>query len=645
MFPVLDVTVPSVPGKCQRQRRLGTLGTATTGKGYKPHRITVITATSLLFNLANQTLQQIATRKRYKEGGCLPAHTTLRKGRNQEGLDVSFAVLTCSPLHPQRLASAHRRKSQPALNKDAPHEGQQVHTTKTDSESTCEPHLSHDMWKNNRRDSQLSCSGENYYHHSRNIPHPRMVRHIPGLNNTLVCAVSSSLPRGHPEGRADVPERLGKNSTVPGKLLQKRYQASAQPAHRVGLQDTPLTQHSSPSVSSRDRARVQGSSDLCDVDREIKRLASAHRRKSQPALNKDAAHEGQQVHTTKTDSESTCEPHLSHDMGKNNRRDSQLSCSGENYYHHSRNIPHPRMVRHIPGLNNTLVCAVSSSLPRGHPEGRADVPERLGKNSTVPEKLLQKRYQASAQPAHGVGLQDTPLTQHSSPSVSSRDRARVQGSSDLCDVDREIKRLASAHRRKSQPALNKDAAHEGQQVHTTKTDSESTCEPHLSHDMGKNNRRDSQLSCSGENYYHHSRNIPHPRMVRHIPGLNNTLVCAVSSSLPRGHPEGRADVPERLGKNSTVPGKLLQKRFQASAQAAHRVGLQDTPLTQHSSPSVSSRDRARVQGSSDLGDTDQEKKVLDKISQLLETDSLTKIQEWFARASKQEKDFVFSLVD
>ncbi|XP_056215726.1 uncharacterized protein LOC130158763 [Falco biarmicus] len=126
------------------------------------------------------------------------------------------------------------------------------------------------MWKNNRRDSQLSCSGENYYHHSRNIPHPRMVRHIPGLNNTLVCAVSSSLPKGHSEGRADVPKRLGKNSAVPEKLLQKRFQASAQPAHRLGLQDTPLPQRSSPSVSSRYSARVQGSSDLCDVDREIK---------------------------------------------------------------------------------------------------------------------------------------------------------------------------------------------------------------------------------------------------------------------------------------------------------------------------------------------------------------------------------------
>ncbi|KFV42594.1 Uncharacterized protein C4orf17, partial [Gavia stellata] len=185
--------------------------------------------------------------------------------------------------------------------------------------------------------------------------------------------------------------------------------------------------------------------------------------------------------------------------------------------------------------------------------------------------------------------------------------------------------------------------------------------------------RYSQSSCSGGKYYF-SRNIPHPRMVCHIPGLNNTLVCVVRSSFSREHPsvgntvipkqeadqehvltgnatrntsancnlpklEGFvqrelgtsqsvtrcADVPERIQNNPTSSEKLLKRQFQASAQPASRPGIHVRPLTQLSSPFVNLGYGPRIQENvnSDLSNLDQKIKVLVKLSKILQTDSLT----------------------
>ncbi|KAM6206104.1 LOW QUALITY PROTEIN: uncharacterized protein WM294_003172 [Sarcoramphus papa] len=205
--------------------------------------------------------------------------------------------------------------------------------------------------------------------------------------------------------------------------------------------------------------------------------------------------------------------------------------------------------------------------------------------------------------------------------------------------------------------------------------------------MWKYNRRYSQPSCSGGKYYF-SRNIPHPRMVCHIPGLNNAPVCVVRSSFSREHlsagntvvPEqeadqehvltgnatsnasancylpklegfrrrelgtsqsvtqGRADVPERIQNNLTSSEKLLKKRCQASAQPANRQGTHVTPLTQASSPFVnlhSPGSRIQENVNSDVSYLDQDIKVLEKLGKILQTDSLSEIQKWFARASKK----------
>ncbi|XP_049670883.1 uncharacterized protein C4orf17 homolog [Accipiter gentilis] len=210
--------------------------------------------------------------------------------------------------------------------------------------------------------------------------------------------------------------------------------------------------------------------------------------------------------------------------------------------------------------------------------------------------------------------------------------------------------------------------------------------------MWKYDRSYSQPSCSGRKYYF-SRNIPHPRMVCHMPGLNNAPVCVVRSSFSREFPstgnkviltqeadqehalatsnmsancclpklegftrrelgtpqfmtQGYADVPGRIQNNPSSPEKLLKKQFQASAQPANGEGNHVMSLTQPSTPLINLDYSPCIQNNvnSDSSYLDQKIKVLEKLSEILQTDSLTEIQKWFARASKKEKDFVSSLI-
>ncbi|KFP66102.1 Uncharacterized protein C4orf17, partial [Cariama cristata] len=171
-----------------------------------------------------------------------------------------------------------------------------------------------------------------------------------------------------------------------------------------------------------------------------------------------------------------------------------------------------------------------------------------------------------------------------------------------------------------------------------------------------------------------SRNIPHPRMLCHIPGLNNAPVCAVSSSFSE-HPsagntvipgqeadgehvltgnaardtsascpppklkgvmhrelgtsqsltQGRDYVHESIQNSPRSSEELLKKRFQASVQSANRQEIHSTPLTQPSSSSVNSRYSPRIQENvnSDPSYLDQQIMVLEKLRKILWTDSLT----------------------
>ncbi|PKU34472.1 hypothetical protein llap_15223 [Limosa lapponica baueri] len=85
--------------------------------------------------------------------------------------------------------------------------------------------------------------------------------------------------------------------------------------------------------------------------------------------------------------------------------------------------------------------------------------------------------------------------------------------------------------------------------------------------------------------------------------------------------------------------------FQASrlsckgSQALHspRHGIRSVSVTQPSSPSVNLRHGPHVQNMNmDLSYLDQDVKVLEKLGQVLQTDSVTEIQKWFATASIEE---------
>ncbi|XP_014796554.1 PREDICTED: uncharacterized protein C4orf17 homolog [Calidris pugnax] len=216
--------------------------------------------------------------------------------------------------------------------------------------------------------------------------------------------------------------------------------------------------------------------------------------------------------------------------------------------------------------------------------------------------------------------------------------------------------------------------------------------------MSQNDQRSSESNGSGEIYYYLSRNVPHPRMVCHMQGLNNAPVCLVRSILSGQHPDaadtvtpqqeadqehhvrtatgngrrnasathhlpsleaflqrepgtsqptaqGHADVPEKIQSKPTTPEKLLKKQSQASTPSSTRQGARSVSVTPPSSPSVNLRPGAHVQNMNvDLGYLDQDMKVLEKLGQVLQTDSVTQIQKWFETASIEEKGFVYRLI-
>ncbi|XP_075277582.1 uncharacterized protein C4orf17 homolog isoform X2 [Opisthocomus hoazin] len=212
--------------------------------------------------------------------------------------------------------------------------------------------------------------------------------------------------------------------------------------------------------------------------------------------------------------------------------------------------------------------------------------------------------------------------------------------------------------------------------------------------MWQNNWYYSESSCSGRKYYF-SRNVPHPRMVYHMPGLNNTQVCVVRNrvlhkypsagktaipkqdadeelavtrnatgnatascyspsleTLEQGEPgtswpmTGRTDVPEGIQNETTSSEKLRRKQFRDSAQLATGQKIHRASVSQPSTPFINSQRGPGVQekGKSYLNYLEQDIKVLKKLGKVLQTDSLTKIQQWFASASKKEKDFVISQI-
>ncbi|XP_035180244.1 uncharacterized protein C4orf17 homolog [Oxyura jamaicensis] len=109
--------------------------------------------------------------------------------------------------------------------------------------------------------------------------------------------------------------------------------------------------------------------------------------------------------------------------------------------------------------------------------------------------------------------------------------------------------------------------------------------------------------------------------------------------------QGLADVPKRTQSKPTSPEKLLKKRSQTSAQPAAVQGAHKS-LTQPSSPFANLTHSPYVQENMNSSPyyVDREIKVLEKLSKILQTDSLTEIQKWLLKASLKEKDLMSNLI-
>ncbi|XP_030420289.1 uncharacterized protein C4orf17 homolog [Gopherus evgoodei] len=203
--------------------------------------------------------------------------------------------------------------------------------------------------------------------------------------------------------------------------------------------------------------------------------------------------------------------------------------------------------------------------------------------------------------------------------------------------------------------------------------------------------------------YFLSRHIPHPRTVCHIQGLNNAPVCVVRDAGSFSRPYqavGKILIPQReydqqhgltgqgigtpspssttlslqayphIGKGPVRPGSqpgreemaefsrrsrdslaLLRKEDPLKKQPARpltAVGheIHASSLTCPSSPARFMHYKPEVRENINYVPNylDQEIKVLEKLRDILQTDSLAEIQEWLARASTREKEFVSNLI-
>ncbi|OPJ75646.1 hypothetical protein AV530_011846 [Patagioenas fasciata monilis] len=148
-----------------------------------------------------------------------------------------------------------------------------------------------------------------------------------------------------------------------------------------------------------------------------------------------------------------------------------------------------------------------------------------------------------------------------------------------------------------------------------------------------------QSSCSVEMYYD-SRNNPHPKMVRHIRGINNALICFVRTSFSRADPSaGDTGIPKQEAHQERVlTGNA------ASNTSANRCLPKLEGSVRRELRTPESLTQGRVHVPEMTQNTPSFEKVLGKLSKILQTDSLTKIQKWFATASEKEKEDIFRLI-
>ncbi|XP_053107540.1 uncharacterized protein C4orf17 homolog [Hemicordylus capensis] len=183
------------------------------------------------------------------------------------------------------------------------------------------------------------------------------------------------------------------------------------------------------------------------------------------------------------------------------------------------------------------------------------------------------------------------------------------------------------------------------------------------------------------------RHSPHPKTVCHIKGLNDTTVCVMKD---RGYTAGNFRIPAqeqdlRLGHTGTAvdfslpsiilpslvhpatKGKVTQSMRDEITELTRRAGnspllkRKDDPLRKYLEDRPHCSTAQEIHSVSPLQGTrykpafvenlnysptylDQEIKILAKLGDILQTDSLAEIQQWITKASEKEKDLVSNFI-
>lgn len=183
-----------------------------------------------------------------------------------------------------------------------------------------------------------------------------------------------------------------------------------------------------------------------------------------------------------------------------------------------------------------------------------------------------------------------------------------------------------------------------------------------------------ELPC-GKTTYLVCRHTPHPKTVCHIKGLNDAPICVVRDrgfapaplSRTPGPEQDQRHLPTQAATNHPVPTNALTELRDEFSEFTKRTGnnpllkRKDDPLRQYLedhpqnptahdmqtfSPHHAMRYRPAITENMHYTPTflDQEVKILEKLHDILQTDSLVEIKQWLASASAKEKEFVTNFI-
>uniref|UniRef100_A0A8C0HE09 Thymus, brain and testes associated n=1 Tax=Chelonoidis abingdonii TaxID=106734 RepID=A0A8C0HE09_CHEAB len=178
--------------------------------------------------------------------------------------------------------------------------------------------------------------------------------------------------------------------------------------------------------------------------------------------------------------------------------------------------------------------------------------------------------------------------------------------------------------------------------------------------QSKNNSRFGNLS-------HHSffsRHNPHPHRVTHIQGLNGVPICMVNDGWSMltplsPHPmiKGQlsttvlgvpgAQMPIGDPHSNLVPRLTAEEPWRATQYSAEtgRLIPPSSRATVRHTPQQLCRNNAKNKGKdAALSFQDQELVILELLCQILQTDSLSAIQQWLLTAGQREKDLVMRML-